>query len=96
MELEENDDDDDALVLLNLSGSRSKFLAPPLLGTNRGLSSSSSSCRPLEPENRDPMVSSLLPKLSSTGFLRCGLRILERSLLSCRDCFSSSAASSHP
>ena len=97
MELEEEDDDDD-LVLLNLSGSRSKFLAPPLLGTKRGLSSTSvSSCLEFDPANLDEKESSSL-KLFSTGFLRVGLLILDLSLslLSCLACFSRSSLSSSP
>ena len=82
----ENDDDDDALVRLNRSGSRSKFFAPPLLGTKRGRSStSSSSGLVLEPENLDNVVSSSkLSKLSSTGFRRCGRLIRDLSRLNWR------------
>merc|ERR1712209_153081 len=85
-------DDEDPRFLLNLSGSRSTFLAPPLLGTKRGRSNndSSSSGLVLEPLNREEDKSS--SSVSSTGFLLCGLLILDLSLLNCLASLESSSS----
>ena len=80
IELIEFEDEDE--LVLNLSGSRSKLLRPPLLGTNLGFSVSSSSNLSRVGENREetePVSKSSSNGSSSCGLLRLGLLILDLS-----------------
>jgi hypothetical protein len=80
IELIEFEDEDE--LVLNLSGSRSKLLSPPLLGVNLGFSVSSSSNLSRLGENRDetePVSKSSSNGSSSAGLLRLGRLILDLS-----------------